>query len=171
MTALDWIKFLPGWFAAVVASWTLIDKWRTRRHKLALGPDDDALRAQLALLRRLFKEIREHGRRKDWFRPDDRSDLDETLLDLAFRRTDTDLQTYVSDAGLAWRRARLNAPPVPGPRISRSGARATPKERTQAQKEKQQFRIQRGCAERGLLAIREALNRLNELEERTIGRP
>ncbi|MFI5879425.1 hypothetical protein [Streptomyces sp. NPDC051554] len=170
MTALDWIKFLPGWFAAVVAAWTLFDKWQTRRHRRALGPDDDALRAQLALLRRLFKEICEQGRRKEWFRPDDRSDLDGTLLDLAFRRTDTALQTYVSDAALAWRRARLNAPPAPGPSIRRAGDRATPKERAQTEKERQRFRIQRECAERGLLAISEALNRLNELEEPTIGR-
>ena len=42
MTALDWIKFLPGWFAAVAASWTLIDKTNSKRSPSATARERES---------------------------------------------------------------------------------------------------------------------------------
>ena len=46
MTALDWIKFLPGWFAAVAASWTLIDKTNSKRSPSATARERESERAR-----------------------------------------------------------------------------------------------------------------------------
>lgn len=173
MTAADWFKFVPGWFAAGVAVWTLFDKWRTRQHMRALGADDDALREHLATLRRLFKEIREESRRQDWFRAEGHRDMDATLMDLAVRRTDRVLTEHLLRIVMMWNSTRVHAPAEPGPRVRWLGDEPTPptsEQRAKAELEREQFRKQREASEEGLQLIEGALKRLVQLERRTIGR-
>jgi hypothetical protein len=170
MTAADWLKFLPGWFAAVVAAWTLLDKWQTRRHRRALGPDDAALRTDLTTLRRLFKEIQKEERREDWFMAEERRDLDQRLMDHSSRRTDPILTQRVYMTGVAWRTTEIYTPSALGPRVGWMDHETTPEERTRSEKDQAEFRQQRAAAAQGLQFIDEALKRLNELEQRTFGR-
>lgn len=170
MTAADWLKFLPGWFAAAVAVWTLFDKGRSRRHKLAFGPDDDALRADLTTLRRWFRAIQDEERRQDWFKADERRDMVQMLLDHSSRRTDPILTSHVSMTAITWHWAVVHAPPAQGPRVRWLDHETTPEERTATEREREQFSWQRVSAEQGLKSISAALKRLNELERRTIGR-
>jgi uncharacterized membrane protein YccC len=173
MTALDWIKFLPGWFAAAVAVWTLVDKVRTRRSKRALGPDDDVLRAHLATIRRLFKDIRQEDRHQDWFTAEERRDVAETLMDLSSRREDRELIEHLHRVVMTWLAAKVHALPERGPRVrwlDSEPTPPTPEQRTQAEVEREQIRKQQEAAERGLEAVEEALKRLVRLERDHIGR-
>jgi len=165
----DWPKFAPGWLAFLIGLWTLFDKWRTRRHRLALGPDDDALRARLATLRGLFKEIQEEPKREEWFKAEGRRDLGEALHDLSWRRTDRELFSHVSKAALSWTGARIHAPGAQSPFVWLG--EVTPEDRAEEAREQEEFRKQREAAQQGLAAIQAALKRMSHLERHTVGRP
>jgi hypothetical protein len=88
---------------------------------------------------------------------------------LAERRSDPALRAALEGAAGAWRSAFGAAPP----RRIRGGYvddQPTPQEREQQQADQQRFAQQIEFAHAGLDQVKTALDRLNELERRTIGR-
>ncbi|MGW3407771.1 hypothetical protein [Streptomyces sp. NPDC000888] len=188
MTAADWLKFAPGWFAAAVAVWTLTDKWRTRRHKVALGPDDPAVREALMTARSLFDGIIvRHGDSS----PYDKG-LAQQIVDLAARRDDAILRAALTDVVEAWNetaalsidpglevdvsmvlRPGLRLPGLPSlePVVPMGESRSARKRRLEVQKTAQETLAEQvAAAWSGKEQVEKALARLNKLERRTFGR-
>jgi hypothetical protein len=188
MTLVDWLKFLPGWLAFAVAAWTLTDKWRIRRHKVALGPDDAAVREALMTARSLFNEIIVmHGDSS----PYDKG-LTQRIVDLAARRDDAILTAALTDVVKAWSetaalsidprlevdvsmvlRPELRMPGLqpPEPVVPMGESRSARKRRLEVQKTAQEtLAKQVDAAWSGKEHVEKALARLNKLERRTHGR-
>jgi hypothetical protein len=140
----------------------LINKWRARRQRLALGPDDDDLRELLVQLRDWFEEFSSRPQTSSWFREsNERKDAGRTLRDLAERRTDRSLKISLTATADAWEEVFGYATPSNHSQpsqywvedlVARAGA------------------AQMQAAMRGLAHAKAALARLNELERRTHGR-
>ncbi|MEU9641327.1 hypothetical protein [Streptomyces sp. NPDC048188] len=177
-TGLDLIKFLPGWLAFVITVGTLVHKWWTRRHKLALGPDDGELRTQLIELRAWLETI-PSGTRADWFMASERKEAARRLRDAAGRRTDRTLRLSLVRIANTWDEIFALAPPPPrmvfrplgGTRDDRGAY--TEARRAEALRDAADLERFQKMAERAGSALREvesALSRLNELERKTHGR-
>ncbi|MEU9345546.1 hypothetical protein AB0D74_30515 [Streptomyces sp. NPDC048278] len=96
------------------------------------------MRAHLATLRGLFKEIQEEPKREDWFKAEGRRDLGEALRDLSWRRTDRKLFSHVTKAALSWTGARIHAPEAQNPFVWLG--RMTPEDQAQEATEQEEFR-------------------------------
>ncbi len=170
MTLADWIKFVPGWLAFVITVGTLIHKWWTRRHKVALGPDDDAVREALTTARSLFKDIiAKSGFTTNWFEDEVRRDTGQRLKDLARRRDDKKLRIAMTDVAESWDRAFANSPP-PRFTISSPVRPQDPSARKTRVEDSETRGRQVETATEGLAHIERALIRLDKLERRTFGR-
>jgi hypothetical protein len=101
----DWLEFTPGWLAFLWTVGTLIGKAWTRRQRLALGPDNEAVRTQLTAVRSLFEDIISGARHADWFLHEDRREISRSLCDLADRRSDAALCTALKEVARAWNKA------------------------------------------------------------------
>jgi hypothetical protein len=167
----DWPKFVPGWLAFLATAYTLTRSWLTRRHRLALGPDEDSAREQLTLARTHFQDITSaDGQRAKWFTDDDRRATAQVLRDLAERRKDKKLRLDMQDVADAWDEVSALAPPD-RVSIGWAGQEMAPEERLRRTADREQLGRQVEAAKRGIERAAEALSRLNRLEERTTGRP
>jgi hypothetical protein len=165
----DWPKFLPGWLAFAATAYGLFRMWLTRRHRLALGGDPEDLRAQLVAARRVFMDVRAHGRRADWFAKHEHQELAQSLQDHADRRTDKRLTSAVKEVAEAWNKARLLAPP-PRARVYALGMPSPEHYKIEDGEDRQRMTEQAEAAEHGTARVEAALQRLNILERRTTGR-
>ncbi|WP_326571357.1 hypothetical protein OIE69_08655 [Actinacidiphila glaucinigra] len=163
----DWPKFAPGWLAFLVTSGTLIRKGWHRRHKLALGPADNEVRDALKSVRSLFEDITGGGKSVDWFTDDERRETDRALRDLAERRTDKPLKAAMNKVADSWNEAFSYAPP---PRVLFTVGVETAGERQERLDRLERTAKQVEFAHLGLLHVKAALARLNELEQKTTGR-
>lgn len=175
MTLVDFFKFLPGWLAFVFTVGAGVQQWRVRRHKLALGPDDDAAREQLTKARALFVDITaQDGQRAKWFDNEERRQIGQLISDLAVRRKDQKLKDAMLSVANSWQTALAVAPP------ERVRVRWLDKldqnvplsqlEQEQAAEDLIRTNLQLEAARAGIKHIKTAIDRLNELETRTHGR-
>lgn len=166
----DWLKFTPGWLAFL---WTLgmgARKLWLRRHKVALGAADDALREALIVTRKRFEDITSNGGRTvDWFQEDERRETARTIRDLAERRKDRILVRELTAVAEAWDKAFAPAPPQ---RMSHwfPNSHLDPKVRQEQESDQQRSAEQIASAHNGLDHLKAAVDRLNKLERRNIGR-
>ncbi|EFL35495.1 predicted protein [Streptomyces viridochromogenes DSM 40736] len=177
-TWVDLLKFLPGWLAFVITVGTLIRKWWTRRHVLALGPDDDELRAQLVQLRSWLEEV-PSGTRADWFLGSERKEAARRLRDSAARRSDRKLRAALGRAASTWDEIFELAPPPPRMVFRAFGGTHESRERDPEKRKRDamrdaadldRFQKMATLAGKALTEVDAALDRLNELERKTIGR-
>ncbi|MFJ8139202.1 hypothetical protein [Streptomyces sp. NPDC096013] len=166
----DWPKFLPGWLAF---AWTLsvgARKVWLRSHKVALGAADDVLREALITTRKRFEDITSNGGRTvDWFQEDERGETARTIRDLAERRKDRILCRELRAVAQAWDKAFAPAPPM---RMSDwfPDAHHDPQVRQEQESDQRRFGEQVTSAHTGLGHLKAALDQLNKLERRNIGR-
>ncbi|MFE1441571.1 hypothetical protein [Streptomyces sp. NPDC058739] len=166
----DWPKFAPGWLAFAITIGTLIHKWWTRRHKMALGPDDEAVREALTTARTLFNEIITRGGfDARWFQDEDRRDTGQRLLDLAARRDDEQLRIALTNVAECWNDAFGNSPPRRA-MVSVAGAPEHPSDRMRREEDTKTRGRQVESAREGIRCVEAALKRLNKLERRIVGR-
>ncbi len=170
----DWLKFVPGWLAFVITIGTLIHKWWTRRHKVALGLAADDLRAQLIAVRSLLEEVTSGGKESNWFLDEERKEAARKLRDSADRTKDIVLRQHVLEVADAWDHAfALSSPSRPRVRwLASDGSPADRNKEAEMARVEGLDRLQKmtDVARDALPAVKEALDRLNALEERTIGR-
>lgn len=166
----DWPKFLPGWLAFV---WTLglgARKVWVRRHRLAVGPDVDAVREAVTGLRSLCYEIiAKQGCMAQWFKEAGHRDAHLPVVDAAGRVADKELKEVLARAAGGWMGLARQAP-VAKARVSIVGAPDPPGVRQQRADETRRRKEQVQGAQLIVLALDTALKRLNELERRTVGR-
>lgn len=169
----DWPKFLPGWLAFVITVGTLIHKWWTRRHKVALGLAADDLRTQLIDMRSLLEEVTSGGKDSNWFLNEERKEAARKLRDSADRTEDAVLRQHVVEVADAWDEAFALSSPS-RPRVRWLGSDGSPADRN---KEAEMARVEglgrlqkmTDVARDALPSVKAALDRLNALEKRTIG--
>jgi hypothetical protein len=154
----------------VIAVGAIGPKALTRWHLLALGQDDAALHDQLIKARSLFEDITTEGRRADWFEADERRETARSLRDLAKRRRDQRLKEAVGKVADAWDQAFALSPGTTGPMMRWSDHVTTPKEREQSAQDQAQFAKEADVAREGVEQVSVALDRLDLLERRVIGR-
>lgn len=170
----DWLKFTPGWLAFV---WTVglgARKVFVRQHHLALGPEAEELRTHLRETRALLEEVTSGGVRADWFTHPDRSETARKLRDAAGRRDDAALKLTLNRLADAWDGIFALAPP-PRSRVRFVGGDGSPADRNREaamQDAADLGRVQQMAdrAREALLDVQTALDRLNELERKTLGR-
>jgi hypothetical protein len=166
----DWLKFTPGWLAFIATAGTWIYKWSTRRHKLALGPDDDEARKALIAARIRFEEITSNGgMTASWFKDPERREIGRTVRDLAVRRKGAALKQAMEAVAASWDEVLLWSVPD-RPLVHWEGREQTAAERAQFESDKERARQQVDEANRGWRHVETAINRLNELEQKTHGR-
>lgn len=166
----DWPKFLPGRlaFLATVGAWA--HKAWTRRHKVALGPDDEAVRLALTTARGLFREIvDQRGFEVTWYLAEERRDTGQRLKDLSYRRDDPHLKEAMTRVAQAWDDAAASAPPS---RIMMAYADEpeAPREQRRRRKHDEARERQVHSARAGIEQVEAALERLNTLERKAFGR-
>lgn len=162
----DWPKFLPGWLAF---AWTLgvgVRKVWIRRHVTALGSADNELREALTAIREAFEQILARGGLLDhWFTEAERARCVQRLADLSVRRKDRELRRRLDNVLDAWNQARNLAPLANENSVA---ARVRPRSDDE---EHGVWRTRQAAAARvGFVGVGEALNRLNVLERKTLGR-
>ncbi|MFF0094185.1 hypothetical protein ACFYSF_30085 [Streptomyces canus] len=166
----DWPKFVPGWLAFLWAVGTALRKLWLRRHKTALGPDDEAVREALTTARTHFTDIiTKGGFHSKWFLDEERRDTGQRLKDLAARRDDEELRVAMTNVAECWDDAFANSPP-PRMSIAWAGAPEHPKDRERRQEDTKTRERQVESAREGVKCVEAALKRLNKLERRIFGR-
>ncbi|WLW55571.1 hypothetical protein [Streptomyces sp. YU58] len=166
----DWLKFVPGWLAFLWAVGTALRKLWLRRHKTALGPDDEAVREALTTARTLFTDIiAKGGFHSKWFQAEERRDTGQRLRDLAARRDDEELRTAMTSVAKSWDDAFANSPP-PRALVAWTGAPQDPRDRKMRQEDTKTRARQVESAREGIKCVEIALKRLNKLEHRIFGR-
>ncbi|MGW5136195.1 hypothetical protein [Streptomyces sp. NPDC004135] len=166
----DWPKFLPGWLAFLATIGTVLYKAWTRRHVVALGPDDVAVREALTTARRLFEEIiDERGVDATWFLAEERRDTGQRLRDLSQRRDDPELRGAMTGVAQAWSDSSASAPPS-RVLMAYADVSESPQERRRRQKYAQARARQVNYAREGIEGVETALRRLNKLERKIFGR-
>ncbi|MFJ8595506.1 hypothetical protein [Streptomyces sp. NPDC093598] len=166
----DWPKFLPGWLAFLATVGTWAHKAWTRRHKVALGPDDEAVRLALTTARGLFREIiDQRGFEVTWYLAEERRDAGQRLKDLSRRRDDPQLVEAMTLVAQAWADAAAGAPPS---RIMMTygDEPQTPRELRRRRKHDEARERQVDSARVGIERVETALERLNTLERKAFGR-
>ncbi|MGW1063344.1 hypothetical protein ACWD4F_02305 [Streptomyces aureus] len=166
----DWLKFTPGWLAFL---WTVGlggKKVYQRRHTVALGAADKELREALETARSRFEDIVHEGRRAPWFTDDERRETARRIRDLADRRKDEALRAQLTKVADAWDEAFALAPGAGGPWIRFTDQPSTPQERAESARVQTQFGKEADVARTALEHIKTALDRLNVLERKTLGR-
>ncbi|TMR88118.1 hypothetical protein [Nonomuraea basaltis] len=179
---LDWSQAqwgpIPAWLGLLFTFITLttglvtwVAKRRTRRLRRAMGPADD-LRDALKTIRRLFQDIAAEPRRSPWFIDEQRREAGQRLRDEAERLDDAKLQKHVRSAADAWDAAFAAAPPSEGPFIAYAGSDTIISARSDQQRaaDGPRFAMQSEQAHAGLSAVGAALERLNRLERKVVGR-
>lgn len=170
MTLADFFKFLPGWLAFVFTVGAGVQRWRVRRHKLAIGSDDDAAREQLTRARSVFEDIKAYGgKRSLWFLDEERRDVGQLVRDLAERRKDRALRDAMNRVADAWDQAFAQGLPE-RVMLSFGGDEPTPQERADSDQDLTRTQLQIEAAHAGIEHIKTAIDRLNELERETHGR-
>lgn len=167
----EWGKVLPGWLAF---TWVIVNAaWKgfwVRGHHIALGPDNDKLRAALTTTRSLFEDITSAGgRTAKWFLDEERRETGRALRDHAERRSDKVLKDALVAVAASW--DEVFSWSVPDrPMVHWEGRQRTPQEERELESDNERARKQVEEAHRGLQHIERAVNRLNELERKTVGR-
>ncbi|WP_432019162.1 hypothetical protein [Streptomyces sp. 1222.5] len=167
----DWLKFTPGWLVFVWTLGTGVRKAWVRHHKAALGADDKELRAALEAARMRFEDIIAEGRRAPWFVEDERRETGRKIRDLAGRPRDKTLRTELTQVADAWDKVFALAPGRGDFReLYMPHGNLSPQEQQERVRVQEQFGKQADVARGALDHIRAALNCLNELERKTLGR-
>lgn len=168
----DWLKFTPGWLAFlwVIGNAAWKGLW-VRRHHLALGPEDDALRDILKQLRDAF-EVMAQGQYWEWeqhWRSRGR-EIGREVREHAERRKDKRLTTSLGKAADAMDEVIASQPAELGVWAELGDDPSTADERAELAEHEAKQDEQKAAARVGLEHVGSALTRLNKLERRIFGR-